>query len=198
VTDGGAIIGRRYATAIYELAEQAEAVDAIGEQLDALARAYGESEQLQDVFQSPSYGLEARTKVARALGEKAGAHDHLKALLGMLSHRGRMPFLPDISEAYGRLAEKRSGRIRAEVVTAHELPEAYFTQLKKTLEGATGKKVVLVRKRDADLIGGVVTKVGGRVFDGSLRHRLRTIRAHLMTATDPSAQRAAGDAAVEG
>ena len=71
--------------------------------------------------------------------------------------------------------------MRAEIITATDLPEAYFARLEKTLATATGKKVVLVRKKDPALLGGVVTKIGDRVYDGSLRARLFDLRSQMLT-----------------
>lgn len=70
--------------------------------------------------------------------------------------------------------------MRAEVTTAAELPEAYFTELKQTLERVTGKQVVVTHKVDASLIGGVVTRVGDQVFDGSVKNRLSELKDELL------------------
>jgi F-type H+-transporting ATPase subunit delta len=97
----------------------------------------------------------------------------------LVSDRGRLRQVADIASAYQLQAEARSGRVRAEVVTASELPEAYFQQLQKTLERVTGKKVTVTRRVDASLLGGVVTRVGDQVFDGSLRHQLDELKHEL-------------------
>lgn len=180
------VIGRRYATALYDLAEGATAVDTIGDQLNALITLWNDSAELRTVFSSPRFGIEERRKVVNGVADSAQVHPILKNTLRLLTDRSRMVNLPEIAEAFDRIAEKRSGRIRAEIITATDLPDAYFEELKSTLEGATGKKVVLVRKKDPSLIGGVVTNVGGRIFDGSLRHRLREVRSHLLTAASDS------------
>jgi F-type H+-transporting ATPase subunit delta len=97
----------------------------------------------------------------------------------LVSDRGRMGQVEDIASAYQEQAEARSGRVRAEVVTASELPEAYFTELQKTLERVTGKKVSVARRVDPSLLGGVVTRVGDQVFDGSLKHQLQELKHEL-------------------
>ncbi|MGF1466375.1 MAG: ATP synthase F1 subunit delta [Sandaracinaceae bacterium] len=186
------VIGRRYATALYELAEEASEVDRIGDELASLAERWTEQQELRTAFISPRVGAEERRRVIDALIEAGGLHPILANTLRLLTDRSRMMILPDLEEAYRRIAEKRSGRVRAEIITATELPEAYFERLRETLEQATGKRVVLVRRQDPQLIGGVVTQVGGRIFDGSLRHRLREVRSHLLEAASPAVFAEAG------
>ena len=66
--------------------------------------------------------------------------------------------------------------MRAEVTTAAPLGEAYYLRLQTKLEKMTGKRVVIDRRVDASLIAGVVTRIGDRVIDGSLRTRLQSLR----------------------
>ncbi|HJL18127.1 MAG TPA: ATP synthase F1 subunit delta [Sandaracinaceae bacterium LLY-WYZ-13_1] len=183
----GSPVAKRYATALYELAEEKKAVDKVDSDLSDLAGSWEASEELRRVFMNPSFGIEAKRQLAAALADKAGAHPIVKNTMQMLSDRRRLEHLPEISEVFTRISERRSGKVRAEIVTATALPEAYYTQLQSTLKQATGKEVLLVRREDPTLIGGVVTTIGGRVFDGSLKNRLRELRSQLLASTDPAA-----------
>lgn len=184
----GSAVAKRYATALYDLAHEQKAVDAIGKDLADLAKTWAASEELRRTFENPQFPLEQKRSLIAAIADRAAVHPLLKNMLMMLSDRRRLVHLPEIAETYAQIAERRSGRIRAEIITATKLPEAYYEQLTKTLEAATGKKVVLVRREDPSLIGGVITRVGGRVFDGSLKNRLAGLRAQLLAATDPALQ----------
>lgn len=181
----GSPVAKRYATALYELADAEKAVPKVTTDLQALAAAWEVSEALRATFANPQFGVAEKRAVAKALAEKVGAHKIVTNTLQMLSDRRRLVHLPEIAEVFALIAERRSGRIRAEVVTATKLPESYYGKLQKRLEDATGKQVVLVRREDPSLIGGVVTTVGGRVFDGSLKNRLRELRSQLLVSTDP-------------
>lgn len=183
----GSAVAKRYATALFELAHEQKAVDKIGKDLSDVASTWSASEELQRTFENPQFAPEDKKKLIGAIAERSGAHALLRNLLMMLSDRRRLGHLPEIAEAFARIAERRSGRIRAEIVTATKLPEAYYEQLVKTLKQATGKDVVLIRREDPSLIGGVVTTVGGRVFDGSLKNRLRGLRSQLLASTEPVA-----------
>ena len=185
----GAAVGKRYATALFDLAEDKNATAEVGRNLKALAAAWATSEDLRHVFQNPQFGMDAKRDVVRALAERLHCQTMVKNTMLILTDRRRLQFIPDISEAFERIAERRSGRIRAEVVTATALPESYYAKLSATLKKATGKEVVLIRREDPSLIGGVVTTVGGRVFDGSLKNRLEGLKTQLLASTDPALAR---------
>lgn len=182
----GSAVAKRYATALYELAVEKGVADKVGSDLADLAESWESSEELQHVIQNPQFGMDQKRSVIGAMADRAGAHVIVKNTLLMLSDRRRLAHLPEIADVYTRLSERRSGKVRAEIVTATELPEAYYTQLQSTLKQATGKDVLLVRREDPSLIGGVITTVGGRVFDGSLKNRLRQLRSNLLASTDAS------------
>lgn len=173
-------LARRYAKALLSLAKEQNAVDRVQRDLAALAAAWEESKELRDAFQNPIYGSDVRRKITDALAARLGVMPMLKNTLAMLSDRRRMRHLADIAEAYTNLAEAESGRVRAEVVSATALPEAYFAELQKTLEQVTGRKVQIVKRVDPTLIAGVVTRVGDRVFDGSLKNRLVELEDELL------------------
>lgn len=183
----GSAVGKRYATALYELAEEQKVADKVGKDLRGLADAWEASDELRNVFENPQFGIEQKRAVIKSLAERLMVHGMVKNVSQMLSDRRRLRHLPEIADAYERLSEARSGRVRAEIVSATKLPETYYRQLTATLQQATGKDVVLVRREDPSLIAGVVTTVGGRVFDGSLKNRLRELRSQLLASTDPAA-----------
>lgn len=181
----GSPIAKRYANAIFELAHEAKVVEPIGKALSDFAATWQGSEELRRVIQNPQFASEDKKKLIRALADRAGVHPLLKNMLLLLTDNRRLSYLPEIAATYTRIAERRSGKIRAEIVTATKLPEAYYAELTRTLEQATGKKVVLVRREDPSLIGGVITTIGGRVFDGSLKNRLQELRNQLLASVDP-------------
>jgi len=182
----GSAVAKRYATALFGLAEEKKVADQVAKDLAALAEAWESSEELQRVFQNPQFGTEEKRQVMGALADRLRCHPMTKNTMLMLSDRRRLEHLPDIAEAYTRLAERRAGRLRAEVVSARPLPESYYAKLSAALKKSTGKEIVLVKKEDPSLIGGVVTTVGGRVFDGSLKNRLRGLKNELLASTDPA------------
>ena len=77
--------------------------------------------------------------------------------------------------------------MRAEIITAAPLPDAYYAQLEKTLSEVTGRQVSIVKRTDPSIIGGVVARVGDTVFDGSIANRLKDLRAQLLEKAAPFA-----------
>lgn len=172
-------LARRYARAILDLATEAGQVDQLGEELSQFAGMWSESEELRNVFANPEVGLDARKAVLGELIERAGLSPLSRNSVLYLADRNRLFALPDIVRAYTDLAEHASGTVRAEVTSAAPLSDAYYAQLQKTLEQVTGHKVAIERKTDPGLIAGVVTRVGDRVFDGSIRTRLAELKESL-------------------
>ena len=172
-------IASRYARAILELADEAKQLDRVAKDLVDAAEMWKSSSELRDLFSNPSFSADVRKKALVDLTTRAAFSPLVKNALLYLNDRRRIEFLPDIAEAFGVLAEARAGKVRAEVISAAPLGEAYYLQLKKALEDVTGKAVTIDKKTDPSLIGGVITRVGDQVFDGSLRTRLQELTESL-------------------
>lgn len=172
-------LGRRYAAALMALADQAGQIDAVRSSLRDFAATWAESRELRAIFENPSVSVAARRKVLREIAEQSGMNPIVRNTLLLVSDRRRLQYFPEIFDAFEYAAEKRAGHVRADVVTATELPQEYFDGLRRTLEQATGKQVVLTTHVDPSIIGGVVTRVGDQVYDGSVQYRLNELRDEL-------------------
>ena len=173
------ILARRYANALIGLANQAGSVDKVLSDLRDFEKSWSESKQLRSIFENPSVPMQTRRQILRDIAAESGMDPQLRDTLLFLSDRGRLSQVPGILDALQELTEARSGRVRAEVVTASQLPDAYFEQLQKVLERVTGKQVSIARRVDPSLLGGVVTRIGDQVFDGSLSTRLNELKTEL-------------------
>ena len=178
------IVGKRYATAIFQLAAETQNVERIGRDLSDFAATYASSGELRVVFENPVYGAVTRRDIIGALATSSAMSPLVKNLLMMLSDRHRMRFVGEIADGYKEMAEARAGKVRAEVVAAAELPESYYAELGRALQAVIGKQVVIEKKVDPSLIGGVVARVGDQVFDGSIRNRLVELRKELRSNTE--------------
>ena len=174
------ILGKRYAKAVYDLTGPAGTVDRAARELSDFAKSFSESRGLRSVFENPSVSHEARRRLLREIATQMGMSDHVRDLLLLLSDRRRMAHLPEVAEAFQAMIEQRSGKVRAEVTTAAELPPGYYTELERVLSGVTGKQVVLTHKVDPSLLGGVVTRIGDQILDGSLKSRLSELKDELL------------------
>lgn len=174
------LVGRRYARALLDLAEQQNQTDRVAKDLSDFADSFEKSRELRTVFENPDVARAARQKVLTAVLDRMAVAPIVKATLLMLADRNRLGHIAEVAAAFEQLAEARAGKVRAEVTSATALDDAYYLELQKALESAIGKKVVLVKKTDPSLIAGVVTRVGDRVFDGSVRSKLRELSEELL------------------
>lgn len=175
-------IGRRWARAIFEIGKETGAVAAITKDIQAFADVYAGSEELSTVLDNPLVPEAAREAILVEIAGRLGVSEQAKNALRLLAKKRRLVALPDIARQLGRLADEDANVIRAEVTSAGPLSESYLAKLKAELEKATGSKVTLAHRIDKSLIGGVVTKVGDQVVDGSIRARLATFREGLLRA----------------
>ncbi|MGB5810404.1 MAG: ATP synthase F1 subunit delta [Polyangiales bacterium] len=177
-------VGRRYAKALLELAREQNQTDQVLRDVGALSAAWRESADLRGVIKNPVVPKPALRAAMAAILDKLGSSQLVRNTVLLLADRGRLPFLADVLDAFEALAEAETGRVRAEVTSAKPLPEAYYTRLQETLQRATGQQIVLVKKEDPSLIGGVVTRIGDRVFDGSISNGLNELRETLLANGD--------------
>ena len=182
MTDAAAIAAGapgRYATALFELAAEQDALEAVEADLAQLRDALAESEDLRAAISSPVY---ARDQQARAMAALAGRMELgrlSRNLLGLMAAKGRLYTLPAVIEAYAALMAEHRGEITAEVETATALSEAQTAALKEKIKAAVGRDVALNVTVDEALLGGLVVKVGSKMIDSSIRSRLANLQTVL-------------------
>jgi F-type H+-transporting ATPase subunit delta len=175
------VVARNYASALLSLGRDGDSVERFGELLDAVAGAVEVTPGVKAVLMSPRVRKDAKQQVlAKAL--KGVAPDVFVRFLQAIVQRGRQGILPDISVAYGDLADQHFNRVHASVTTAREVDKKLGKQIAERLEKAVGKTVLPHFHVDPLVMGGVVVRVGDRVFDGSIRRRLQTLRRSMLTA----------------
>jgi F-type H+-transporting ATPase subunit delta len=173
------MLARRYAKAIFDIGSDQGGLDKLGADLRTLSAAMKESAELQQVLTSPALKKSDRRKVIDALLQRIGVVTTTRNAVYLLLEGERLGSLPLISRELDRMIEEKAGRVSAEVVSAKPLDPSQLSQITAALEKLSGKKVSVSSRQDADLLGGVVAKVGDTVYDGSLRTQLRTLRDEL-------------------
>ena len=175
-------IARRWARAIFELGKETNAVARISADINAFADAYSTHAELAEVLLNPLVPEASREAVVVDIAAKLNLSDNAKGALRLLSKKRRFGALPLIAKQLVRLADEDQNIVRADVTTAGPVGDDYLTKLRAELEKATGKKVSIAHKVDKSLIGGVVTRIGDRVIDGSVKTRLQNFRETLLRA----------------
>ena len=173
---GPASLAGRYASALFELADSQKQLDAVAADLATLRRMLDESADLRRLVASPVIGRDAQGKAMAALLEATGASSLVRRFLGVVCQNGRLRDLPGMIAAFLAELARRRGETAADVVSALPLSEAQTEALSETLRRLVGSKVSVNARVDADLLGGLVVKVGSRMFDSSIRTKLQRLR----------------------
>lgn len=165
-------IADRYATALFELAREADGIDKLDSDMTALEAALADSADLRALTASPLY---SRADTARAIVAVANAMNlsELTAnTLGLMAQKGRLFTLDAlIRQTRTRIAAHR-GEVPAEVVSAAPLTDDQRARLEATLRDAAGKTVRIDSRVDESLIGGLIIRLGSRMIDTTIASRL--------------------------
>lgn len=172
----GSGVSIRYARALLELGIEDKKTDKLQEELTALGEAYQQSRELQVVLTNPSIKLEERKSLISHIAKSNKISALMTNFVLLLLDKERIDSLPLIARHFQRMADEVAGRVRAEVVSARPLSAAQVSRMKSMLSKRTGKEVILETAQDAELLGGVVTRIDGKIYDGSLRTQLKALR----------------------
>jgi F-type H+-transporting ATPase subunit delta len=173
-------LARRYAKALLGIGIQQQTYDALGKELDRTAATFSSSPDLRQVLENPIFPLEKRRLVLEELARRLGLSKVVRNFVLLLLEKGRIGALPDIARAHRALVDEHAGRVRAVVTTARPLDPTLEQRLKTALERQSGKVVLLEKKEDPSIVGGLVTQLGDIVYDGSVRTQLARLREELL------------------
>ncbi len=169
-------ISRRYTQALYELGVEGGNLSSLTDEVSRLGQAYSTSAELRTVLSSPLVNEGERDSLLKELSQRLSLSPSVRNLLLLLVNRRRVVLLPLIARDLVKLADEKSSVLRAMVVTAVQLPESFFSRLRAELERQTGSKVTLEHSVDPSLLGGIITRIGDRVIDGSIRTSLERLK----------------------
>ena len=173
------VIARRYAKALLLIGKEDGQAESYREELDNIAGLVTGEKELEQAITNPLYDAAGRRKVLHAIIDKLYLSDTMKAFLLLVFDKGRIGFLSNINEFYKKLADELRGIARASLVSATELSSETIDKIRSTMSKMTGKDVVLDVEQDPLLIGGVVSRIGDLVLDGSIRTQLLNMRESL-------------------
>jgi len=169
----------RYATALFDLARDGKAVDAVKADLDRFDALIAESADLNRLVRSPVFSAEEQLQALGAILDKAGIGGLAAQFLKLVTSNRRLFAVRDMVRGYRELVADYKGEATADVTVAEELKGDHLDTLRSALKSVSGKDVDLNIKVDPSIIGGLVVKLGSRMVDTSLRTKLNAIR-HAM------------------
>jgi F-type H+-transporting ATPase subunit delta len=169
-------IAARYASAIFDIAEEAGARDTLESNIDDLSVALAESADLRMLIASPVHSRAEQGAAISAVAEKMGLMPALKNALALMASKRRLFVLPQLIQRLRALIADAKGEVTADVVTAAPLSSAQSAALADTLKAKVGRDVKINASVDAALIGGMVVKLGSTMIDTSIRARLSALQ----------------------
>ena len=173
---GSSGLADRYAVALFELADERHALDAVAGDLKELRAMLQSSADLVRLVRSPVVSRDEQKKAVAALAEAAGLDELTRDFLGVVAQNRRLFAVPAMIEAYLAMLAARRGEVTAEVTVAQPLGAEREAALTEQLRRAIGARVVVDVKIDPALLGGMIVKVGSRMVDSSLSSRLQRLR----------------------
>ena len=169
----------RYATALFELAREGDAIDAVKADLERFEAMIAESPDLLRLVRSPVFSADEQRQALSAVLQRAGIGGLAEKFLKLVTTNRRLFAVRDMIRGFGELVAAHKGQATAEVTVAEPLKREHVAALKDALKAVSGKDVDLNVKVDPAILGGLVVKLGSRMVDTSLRTKLNAIR-HAM------------------
>jgi F-type H+-transporting ATPase subunit delta len=179
VTGDAALVARRYAGALYDLAQDQKKLDAVANDLRDLQRCCFESAELRYVLSQPRLSRKQMLETMAKLSAALKCDPLTTNFLGLLAKNRRLSSLQSIMQAFmAELAERR-GEYTADIVVARPMPEELKGQLATRLRELAGGNVHLSMREDKSILGGMIVKVGSQLFDASLKTKLARLERYM-------------------
>ncbi len=172
-------IARRYAKALLLIGKEDGQTEQYRQELEGVANLMMAQKGLADTVANPLYNSDERKKVFEGVIGKLKLSKVMSSFLLLLFEKGRVSFIISINEFFQKLADELKGVAKASLVSATELSEETIEKIRSSLSKKTGKEIVLDVQQDPGLIGGIVTRIGDLVLDGSIKTQLLNMRESL-------------------
>lgn len=173
-----ALVGRRYAVALYEIAKAQNKVADFAKDCDLIASTLKASKELLNAVKSPVINQEKKATLLKAVFS-GKVSKQLEDALALLVQKGRAPVIPDVMKEFQAILYEQSGIVIALVESAIPLGESEKQTIAQKLEAISGKKIRIENKVNPELIGGFTARIGDTVIDGSVKHKLERLKEEL-------------------
>jgi len=174
------MIARRYSVALADVVLDSGETDTVKSELALLGEMFETNSELRTVFANPAITQANKIRVLDDLIARAKPSKTTANFLKVLLQNNRVADIGEINSRFAAVLEERSGSVSAEITSARELPDAERAAFEENLQKITGKRVTVNYVIDQTLIGGVTTRIGSTVYDGSVKNKLENLREQLM------------------
>ena len=172
-------IARRYAKALLLIGKEDGQTEQYRQELEGVSNIMSQQQELADTVSNPLYNQEERRKVFKGVIDKLELTSVMSSFMMLLFDKGRVSFIASINDFFQKLADELKGVASASLVSATELSAETIEKIRSALSKKTGKEITLEVKQDPGLIGGIVTKIGDLVLDGSIKTQILNMRESL-------------------
>jgi len=172
-------IARRYAKALLLISKEDGQTDTYRKELGGFADLMAQEKSLNEAITNPLYEVAGRRNVLQAVIDKLGFTRTMKSFLLLVFDKGRIGFIGSMNDYYQKLADELKGVARASLVSAIDLSAETVEKIRVALSKKTNKEIILQVEQDSQLIGGIITKIGDLVWDGSIQTQLINMRESL-------------------
>ena len=173
-------LARRYALALIELGKESNALSAISESLNDFADVLSLSDRLlHKSMNNPAISIAEKRATIESIAQKLELHPFVKNVVHILLERGRLSIFSNLVTSFDGMADAELNRVRATVTTANNITEEEQAKLRNTLSqshSVSPENLIVEFTVDESIIGGIVAKVGDRIYDGSIRSQLKEIQ----------------------
>ncbi|MFD1704047.1 F0F1 ATP synthase subunit delta [Methylopila henanensis] len=166
----------RYASALFDLAQEAGQIDAVASDLKTVSALLDESEDLRRLVRSPVFSADEQEKAIAAVLARAGVGGLVANFVRLVARNRRLFAIEAMIKGFHALAAAARGAVTAEVTVAEPLSDSRRASLSQALAAVTGKTVDFDVKVDPKILGGLIVRLGSRMVDASLKTKLNAIK----------------------
>ncbi|MEQ1930027.1 MAG: F0F1 ATP synthase subunit delta [Parvularculaceae bacterium] len=175
-------IARRYADALFDLACDGKALEAVEADLASLGKAVRTHADLRQMLMSPVHNSDDQTRAIGAIAEKAGFNALTRKFIALVAKNRRLFALEAMAAAFAARMAVHRGEVTAEAVSAAPLNDDQMRRLRGEIERHAGKAVNLATRVDPELLGGLIVKIGSKMIDSSLKTKLSRLKSVMKEA----------------
>lgn len=172
-------VARRYASALADVVIAQNEVSTVRDELVVWEKMITGNSLLMEAMTNPTVGYDQKFKVLEELIRRTRVRETTANFLRVLLRNQRIGELPQVNARFAQILDDRAGAVSAQITSARPLPDSVKSALEETLREATQKKVRLNFQTDESLLGGIVTRIGSTIYDGSVRNQLTRLGEEL-------------------
>jgi len=172
-------VARRYASALADVASERNEAQLVQAELAAWAKMISENNALVEAFSNPTVAYEQKRNLLNELITRTKVRPTTTNFLRTLLKNQRLAELPQVSDKLAHILDERAGIVSAEIISARPVADNARELLEEKLREITGKKARLTFATDESLLGGIITRIGSTIYDGSVSNQLSRLREEL-------------------